>query len=104
MYCVVGENFYPPNGSVVTHRVGEANVTFEYDIYIDNDTRTFTQWNVKNFRGVPGLKSVLSNTLIEGDLGICPVLPTCCDRLIFPEFLVGFDGGVGYFSMWYCNQ
>ena len=95
MYCVSGGNFHPRNGSVVTHRVGEANVTFECDIYDDNGNRTFTQWNIENFRGEPGLKSVpltFNDTLLEGDVGICPVLTTCRDRLIFPEFLADFDG------------
>ena len=91
VHCVSGGNFRPPNGSVVAHQVGDVNITFECDIYDDNGNQTFTQWSIKNLRGVPGLKSVpltFNNTLIEGDVGICPILTTCRNRLIFPELIL----------------
>ena len=40
---------------------------------------------------VGGSESVpltFNNTLIEGDVGICPILTTCRNRLIFPELIL----------------
>ena len=90
--------FDPPNGTTVSQPAGAVNTTFECIIYFDN-VRLITSWFLVNFRGSmtpQDIKTVLPETILDGDLNPGGVFPTFRNLLTFPVFLQSFHGATLY--------
>ena len=100
-YCInfVGHcgpsSFDPPNGTYITHQVGDTNIMIECVIYDSNGAQVTTNWNIFNFRGVAGgraIKAVLGDTILTGTKAPSSPFGTFRNMLIFPEFIEDMDG------------
>ena len=86
--------FDPSSGTVVTKLIGTVNVTFQCLIVDEDGSQMTTQWNLYNFQGVEGgrsIKSVVPDTILEGNTNPGSVFGSFRNILKFPTFREDFD-------------